>query len=382
MVSIVVAILVLLIVGSLCFYSAGAIATWHFFHSPKKAARIPDAPVSVLVPVKGLESGAWENWSSLCEQDYPDYRIVFGVMDPTDPAVPVLEELVRQYDDRAELHVGLWPVLGPNHKDSNVSHLLKFTRTEWIIFVDSDICVGADYLRRVTAPLMQDGVGMVTCCYFARNPRFLGAAVASLGRCVDFLPSVLIARFLDGGVKLGIGPTMVVTRLALDAAGGIVCNRIGSDYNLGKRVAGAGYGVELSDYLLESDTGRESVWDVWQRELRWARTIRFNRGTIYYAQVFCFGVVFCVPLLLVTGFAGWAIGLAVVTILGRYLQVAIVLAAVQAPRLWRWWWVMILRDWLSFGVWVVGGYGRSMFWRGRRLRIEGNGIIQEWEGKD
>jgi ceramide glucosyltransferase len=377
MVSIVAAILVLLIVGSLCFYSAGAIATWHFFHSPKKAAPIPDVPVSVLVPVKGLDTGAWENWSSLCEQDYPDYRIIFGVMDPADAAVPVLRELVAQYSDRAELHVGLWPVLGPNHKDSNVHHLLEFTQTEWIIFVDSDICVGADYLRRVTAPLMQDGVGMVTCCYLARQPRFLGAAIASLGRCVDFLPSVLIARFLDGGVKLGIGPTMVVTRSALTDAGGVVCNRIGSDYHLGKRVAAAGYRVELSDYVLESDTGRESLLDVWRRELRWARTIRFNRGRIYYAQVFCFGVVFCLPLLLVTGFAGWAIGLTLVTFLGRYGQVAIVLRSVQAPRLWRWTWALILRDCFSFGVWLIGGYGRSIFWRGRRLRIEGDGIIQE-----
>jgi ceramide glucosyltransferase len=374
-------ILVLLILGSIGFYCAGAIATWQFFCTLRETTAIPDVPVSILVPVKGIDAGAWANWSSFCQQDYPHYQVLFGVMAPTDPAVPLLQELVATYPDRAQLFIDL-PPRGPNHKDSNVSHLLDRTPTEWIIFADSDIRVRPDYIRTVTTPLaksaLADGkTGMVTCSYLARNPQFIGAALASLARCCDFTPSLLIARMIDGGVKLGIGPTMAVTRTALDQAGGIVCNRIGSDYNLGKRIAAAGYHIELSDYVLESDTGRETIAALYQRELRWSRTIRFNRGAIYYGQVFCFGLVYCLPLLFVTGFARWAIGLSLVTILARYTQATIATICLKAPRLRRWFWLLPWRDLMSFVTWVMGGYGRTIHWRGRKLRVQGDGVITE-----
>ncbi|WP_264325961.1 glycosyltransferase [Romeriopsis navalis] len=366
----------ILILGAIVFYTAGAIFTWQFFRTRETVPSHSEAPVAILVPVRGIDAGAWENWSSLCEQDYENYRVYFGVLDPADPAVPILEQIVEKYPDRASLTTDL-PPRGPNHKDSNVSYLLEQIQTEWVIFTDSDIYVEPDYIRRVTAPLQQPGVGMVTCSYIARNPRYFGSALASLARCCDFVPSVLIARQLDGGVKLGIGVTMAVTQTALKQAGNLVFNRIGSDYNLGKRIDAAGYRVELSRYVLESDTGKESIADVFERELRWSRTIRFNKGPIYYTQIFCFGTVFCMPLLLLTGFASWAIGLTVITFLVRYLQAQNATMMMDAPRLSRWFWLLPLRDLLSFVIWAIGGYGRTIFWRGRKLRIQGDGIITE-----
>ncbi len=372
--------LVLMISSSVLFYCAGAIATWRFFHhffeTSPKTPTIPGMPVTILVPVKGVDAGAWENWSAFCRQDYPQYQVLFGVMEVQDPAVPILQALAAQYSDRVQLFVGL-PARGPNHKDSNLSYLLEHTQTDWIIFADSDICVGADYIRVVTAPLADDQTGMVTCSYMARNPQFFGAAMASLARCCDFMPSLLLARAIDGGVKLGIGVTMAMTREALQQSGGIVFNRIGSDYNLGKRITQAGYRVELSHYVLESDTGDESIAQVYERELRWARTIRFNRGLAYYGQVFCFGLVYCGMLLVLTGFAPGAIGLSLVTLLVRYAQATIATVGMNAPQLRRWFWLLPLRDWMSFGIWLIGGYGRTIHWRGRQLQVHGDGVITE-----
>jgi ceramide glucosyltransferase len=375
-------LLILLILGSVCFYFAGAVLTWQFFRD--RVARSPqsrpsffsEVSVAVLVPVKGIDPDAWQNWSGFLMQDYPDYQVWFGVMDAADPAVPILQSIVAAYPDRAHLLTGL-PPRGPNHKDSNVSYLLEQTNAEWIVFADSDICVTPDYLRIVTAPLQDDRVGMVTCSYLARRPKFIGSALASLARCCDFMPSLLIARAIDGGVKLGIGVTMAVRRSALAAAGGLVFNRIGSDYNLGARIARSGYRVELSDYLLESDTGKESIGDVIVRELRWARTIRFNRGPVYYGQIFCFGLVYCLPLLVLTGFSGGAIGLTALTLFMRYMQATIATVCLGAPQLQRWFWLLPLRDVISFGIWLGGGYGRTIYWRGRRLKVQGDGVITE-----
>lgn len=364
------------ILASIVFYFTCAWFTVLFFSTAQPSKSAPEAPVSVLVPICGLDEGALENWSSLCTQDYPSYEVLFGVVDKTDPAIPVLHQLKATYPDRVQVFVGL-PPRGINFKDSTLSYLLEHTQHETLIFADSDIRVAPDYIRTVTAPL--DQVDVITCGYIAHNPQFFTSAIASLGRCCDFIPSALIARSLDRGLKFAIGVTIATRKATLANFGGLKLNRIGSDYNLGKRAAEAGYIVELSQLILESDTGRESIHDLFQRELRWSRTIRFNRGAIYYTILFCYGTVFCLPLLLVSKFSAWAIILSIITYVTRYTQAAIAALQMHSPNLLRWLWALPLRDGLSFVIWAIGGFGQEAYWRGRRLRIEGDGIIQQVE---
>jgi ceramide glucosyltransferase len=388
-------LLVVLILGGLAFYLTCAFFTYQFFregkgsHDPEAGngdrarSNSPNSPslppVSILVPVRGLDAGALENWSSLCTQNYSDFEVLFGVVDLDDPAIPVIQELADQFSPIVRLFTGLKP-RGINHKDSSLSYLLEEARYDWIIFVDSDIRVHRDYIHTVTAPLKNPQVGMVTCAYIGYHPKSVGAAIASFGRCFDFIPSLLIARVLDGGLRCAIGTTIATRRDALANYGGLHMNRIGSDYNLGKRAAQSGYIVELSRYVLESDTGTERVGEVFQRELRWARTIRFNRGLQYYTMIFCYGTVFCLPLLLLTGFANWAIALTILTYLIRYMQVCLSIIQMKAPNLFRWLWALPLRDLLSFLIWVIGCYGQQVYWRGRKLQVYEDGLIVQLEG--
>jgi ceramide glucosyltransferase len=372
-------IFLILIAGSIVFYLACAVFTWQFSTRPLPNTNVHLTPgVSILVPVCGLDEGAWENWTALCQQDYPNYEVLFGVVDPSDPAVPILKRLAETYPDRVRLYIGLEP-RGVNHKDSTLTYLLEEIHHDWIIFIDSDIQVTPDYIRAVTAPLTDPKVGIVTCAFLGHDPQFIGAALASLGRCCEFIPSTLLARAIDGGLRFAIGSTIAMRKEALVAAGGLHLNRIGSDYNLGKRTAQAGYRVELSHYLLESDTGSESISQLFRRELRWARTIRFNRGPIYYTIVFCYGVVFCLPLLLMANFQPWAVLLTCVTIAIRIMQAIVAMFSFSCPKLFRWVWLLPFRDLLSFVIWVFGAFGSKVYWRGRQLRIEGDGLIQQWQ---
>ncbi|HEY9609708.1 glycosyltransferase [Allocoleopsis sp.] len=380
MITVLAILLVLLISGSIVFYLACTICTLQFFTCTEKTADAPQPGVSVMVPVCGLDARAWENWSSFCRQNYPEYEVLFGVTDPKDPAVPLLEQLVVAYPNRARLFTDLKP-RGINYKDSNLSYLLEESQYEVIIFADSDICVNTDYIQTVTAPLVDPQVGMLTCAFIGYNPQSLGAAIASCGRCFDFIPSLLIARILDGGLRCAVGTTIATRKTTLANYGGLHLNRIGSDYNLGKRAAQAGYRVELSRYVLDSDTGREAVQEVFQRELRWARTIRYNRGAQYYTMVFCYGTVYCLPLLLLAGFANWAIALTSFTWFIRYAQVSVSIFSLRCPKLLGWLWTLPLRDLLSLVVWAMGAFGQGVYWRGRRLRVMGDGLITQWEPK-
>jgi ceramide glucosyltransferase len=381
-----IGILVVLILGAMVFYLACMLYTDQFFRKQggsesiaqdtASQAVVPEVPVAILVPVKGLDAEAWQNWTSLCQQHYLSYHLCFGVTDAADPAVPTLQLLAATYPDRVRLFVGL-PPRGINHKDSILSDLLEQTSSEIVIFADSDIRVSPDYIQQVTAPLQDPDIGLVTCAFLAHDPQFLVAALAALGRCCDFIPSLSLAQVVDGGLRLAIGMTMAMRRETLAQAGGLHLNRIGSDYNLGKRVAAAGYRVELCRQVLESDTGQETLHDLYQRELRWMRTIRFNRGPVYYGLVFCFGTIYSLPLLLLSQFQVWAIGITVGVWLVRYLQAGLAMVWLDAPHLRRWLWALPLRDLFSFAVWLVGCWGSQVHWRGRRLTIQADGIITE-----
>lgn len=365
-----------LTVASLAFFAACAWHAWAYVAAPSAPSAGPCPPVSIMVPAKGVDAVTLENWAAFCTQDYPEYEVLFGVSDPADDAVPALQRLVAAHPGRARLFAGLEP-RGANYKDSILQDLLKHARHETLVFADSDIRPASDYLRQVVALLAPRGVGLVTAVYVARQPRSFGSAIASLGRCCDFVPAFLLGRQLDGRLKYAIGVTLGMRRDTLTRAGGLHLNRIGSDYNLGKRVAALGLRVELLPRALDWETQPESLSSVVQREIRWARTIRFNRGRQYFSMIFCFGGVYALPLLVLPGMPGWARAVGATAWIARLAQACIAINAMQAPQLFRWLWTLPLRDVFSFAVWIAGAWGRRVWWAGRRLRLEGDGVVRE-----
>ena len=61
------------------------------------------------------------------------------------------------------------------------------------------------------------------------------------------MPGVLTARKIEGGIRFGLGSTLAVSREALAAAGGLepLVDFLADDYEIGARIARAGYRVEL-----------------------------------------------------------------------------------------------------------------------------------------
>ncbi|MGK7874296.1 MAG: glycosyltransferase [Xenococcaceae cyanobacterium] len=371
-------VLLFLITASVIFYLGCAICTIRFRGDRASQSSGCEEPASVLIPVYGLDDSAESNWTSFCQQNYEQYEVVFGVMDPQDKAVPVLKKLAANFPDRVRFISGL-EVRGPNYHMSNASHLLDAAQHDIVVFTNSDMRVTPDYLCRVTAPLADPNVGVVTCGYIGHTPKVLGAALASLGRCIDFLPSVLIARVLDGRLKFALGATIATRKSILNQFGGLQgeVNRIGSDYHIGQMVSGAGYQIELSDYIVESEGGQESIGQVFKRELRWARTIRINHGFQYYGIVLTYGTIYCLPLLFISGFATWAIIVSLATLTIRIIQVLIAFYKFDGPDLLKWLWALPIRDLMSLIIWMAGAFGQRVYWRGRWLEIGDGGMLTQ-----
>ena len=94
-------------------------------------------PVTLLKPLCGAEHGLYERLRTFCQQNYREFQIVFGVRDPTDPALIVVQRL-RQEFPSLPIDVVATPQLhGSNYKISNLINMVARARHDVLIIADS-----------------------------------------------------------------------------------------------------------------------------------------------------------------------------------------------------------------------------------------------------
>jgi ceramide glucosyltransferase len=356
----------------LCLWSAAKFLRGR--EAGKRARPAPDLPpISILKPLKGIDPEIYESFRSHCLQDYQEYEIIFGVSDPSDPAVESVKELQREFPDRRIQLVVSPKILGANVKVSNLAQMLAEARYDYLIVNDSDIRVEPDYLRRVTAPLTDPRVGMVTCLYHGVAGPTLGSRLEAVGISSDFCPSVLVARQIEGGIRFGLGSTLAFRRAELEKIGGFTSfvDYLADDYELGKRIAGLGLAVKLSDVVVETYLPSYGLRDFFAHQLRWARGVRDARAGGYLGLVFTFGILWALLGLVASRGALWACGALVVTLLLRLGVALVVGRSVLGDRqILKHLWLIPLRDLLAVVVWVVSFGGHTVTWRGDRFHLK------------
>jgi ceramide glucosyltransferase len=359
--------------GSLFFYFLSALGLVSFLRDRRKKLKqglLPDSqlpPVSILKPLKGVDPEIWESFCSHCEQDYPEFQLIFGVSDPSDPAVEVVHKLQAKYPKIPIELIVCERVLGANIKVSNLAQMLPAARYELLLVNDSDIRVPADYLRKVMAPLTDASVGLVTCLYRGIASPTLGSRLEALGIATDFVPGVLSARFLEKGLHFGLGSTLAFRRRDLEAMGGfeVLLDYLADDYELGRRIAATGKRVELSPATVTTFLPAYTLREFFRHQLRWSRTIRDARRWGYAGLLFTFGLPWALATLFAAHGAAWAWVLFALTF-GARLAVGLVAArsVLHDRRIFRNIFLLPLRDLIEPFVWAAGFLGNRIHWRG------------------
>jgi ceramide glucosyltransferase len=337
-----------------------------------KQAPLPERqlpPVSILKPLKGIDPAIWENFCSYCEQEYPEFQLIFGVSDPGDPAIEVVRKLQAEYPNLPIELIVCDRVLGTNIKVSNLVQMLPAARHEHILVNDSDIRVPADYLRKVIAPLAEDSVGLVTCLYRGVASLTLGSRLEALGIGIDFVPGVLSARFLERGLHFGLGSTLAFRRRDLESIGGFeeLLDYLADDYELGRRIASTGKKVELSAATVTTFLPAYTLGQFFRHQLRWSRTIRDVRGWGYAGLLFTFGLPWALATLVAAHGAPWACALFVLTFAARLATGGVAAVFVLHDRqIFRHDALrnVLLRDVIAPFVWVASFMGNRIHWRG------------------
>jgi ceramide glucosyltransferase len=400
-------------------YFLAAVVAARLFLAERSGELAEFAPgVSVLKSLKGLDPGMMDAFRSHCRQSYAgEFELLFGVASLDDPAVAAVGQLQAEFPDRSIRLIECPERLGTNGKVSTLVQLARHARYDFLLINDSDITVTPRYLERVMgcfgpaetpsgakahvnfmrlsarlkscpdtnqsfSGIPAQEVGLVTTLYRGLAHGTLPSRLEALGIATDFQAGVLLSKWIEGGLHYGLGSTLAVRREALNKIGGlqVLVDHLADDYELGARVAGAGYRVALSAEVVETNVQAYGWRGFVDHQLRWERAVRDSRPWGYAGLIFTHGLGWALLNVLASGASPlslWLLGLSFFLRLTLAMTVgAEVLGDRQVlPRLW----LVPLRDLVAMGVWVAGFAGNTIVWRGERFALKGGKLHKAGE---
>ncbi len=357
------------------YYLLSIIAGYRFFSTRKPAEQGDPLPVSIMIPLHGADFEAYENYAGFCRQDYPEYQIVFGVRDARDSSVPIVEELIRNFPDRDIALVISDSTIGHNLKVSNLQNMLARVKHERLVIVDSDIRVRGDYLRKVLSPLSDPRVGLVTCLYRAAETPDFAAKLEAVGITAEFAAGVLMAWMLEG-VKFALGSTMATTRTRLEAIGGFyaLADYLADDFMLGNLIDKDGHKVRLSHHVVDTAMQPSGFRGMMRHQMRWARSTRISRPMGYLGLILTYGTAVALLNIAVDRGSTFSIALLVTTLAVRLTMAWLIGVHWLGDKILRkYFWLVPVRDLLSFLIWSLSWVGKRVEWRGRLFEVARDG---------
>jgi ceramide glucosyltransferase len=341
---------------------------WHLLRGA--SLRLANPGVSILKPVRGADPGFYQAIRSQAVQEHPDFEILFGIRDPADSAAPEIKRLIEEFPS-VPIRLILCSQDAPNGKVGVLMDLAREARHPLFVVSDSDITVPRGYLSDVTAPMDDPAIGLVTCLYRAEADN-LPSRFEALAIATDFAPSTLVAPFV-GVSEFGLGSTLAFRRADLERIGGFaaIADYLADDYQLGRKLHSLGLRNLISKVVVSTRVSAESWRGAWRHQLRWARTIRLSRGGGYAGLPVTFATLWA----LVAAACGWwgiALGL-----LAIRLATAVTCGwfVIKSPVVWKYWYLIPLRDLWGVAIWAAGLFGDTVEWRGRRLKLDDEGKI-------
>ena len=334
-------------------------------------------PASLLKPVRGLDTEAYENFASFCRQNYPQYEILFAVKSEKDAAVAVIRQLMADFPQVPIRLMVVPEKLGSNDKVSKLCGLAHAAKYDILVLSDADIRVGPDYLRSMVSPFRDPQVGATTSLFTGIPLRSFWPELEAIYLSTDFMPSVLLARAMEG-VHFAMGASIAVTRQSLEGIGGFeaLVDEAADDYELGFRIATHGHRAEVVEGTAKTWCCLKNFGDFYVQRLRWAIMARESRTLGYLGYVFTQGLPWTIAALLVSPnrLLAWSF-LAAYLVLRMGVVWTVGIWGLRDDLLKRKWWLVPLWDAFAFVLWLNSLVWSRVRWRGLDYRVAGGRLI-------
>jgi len=347
----------------------------------RRGAKPTFAPdVSILKPLKGCDSETRDCLQSWMRQTYAGRaQVLFGVHSADDPVCAVVRELIAAHPEIDAQLVICPKLLGANAKVSTLVHLQAEAKYDVITVSDADVHVPEDFLAQAVAPLESPKVGLVNCFYklLSRSrSRLLFNADAQAMRLeafavnCDFWSQVLQARSLKP-LDFALGAVMITTRERLRQIGAFesLVNYLADDYQLGNQIARQRGEIVISPIVVECRSAPMTMREVWNHQLRWARTIRVSQPAPYFFSILNDSTLWLLMWVALCGPSRAAVAALILYGIIRLLG-SMKLESKLAGR-----WdaktpcFAIMHDIVRPFIWAWSFFGNAVVWRGQRYRV-------------
>lgn len=340
--------------------------------NPADAAPLPveeKPPVSIVVPVRGIENFSAETLERAFRLTWPDYELLFCVAHAGDPIVPQIEKTAAAHPHVAARILFGDDRISANPKLNNCVKGWQAARHDWVILADSNVLMPPDYIQHLMGGWRSDS-GLVCSTPLGSRPDGFWAEVECM-----FL-NTQQARWQYAGEAIGLGfaqgKSMLWYKPMLDANGGIhaLNAEIAEDAASTKLVSRLGLKVHLVSSPFEQPLGRRTGQEIWSRQCRWARLRRVTFPGFFAPEILLGAIP---PLLLATVavlVSDMTLAPAALLVLaGIYLpEVALAMSKGWQLSVWS---VpaMIVRDCMMPMIWLRSWIGGTIDWRGNTMTI-------------
>lgn len=404
--------------------------------SPLASAPASSVPgVTILRPLKGLDTNLYENLESTFTQEYPNYEIFFCVDDEDDQALSVVHDLMAKYPNvNAHVAVSKYPIfcfdvagsqcavrltgagltVGVNPKVNNLVTGYRQAAHDILWVLDSNIIADRGTLARAvdilepppTAPRLSHArIGVVHHVPFAWVSNY------ALGSCVEeaFLNTnhakMYIAINTVAIDSCVVGKSCLYRKSDLERVDGSlrpIPNAENGGCQPGERgletfgrflaednmIAGAlwhelGLRHDLSCDVARNAVGDMTLMDYIARRIRW---IRVRKRMVFaatmaepFTESIVAGVLAALGLKYLLHITPWLF-LPLHFILWLYVDFDVFasLAGHPVPPSKRWQFVgaWALREMLALPIWCAAIFGNQVEWRGVRYEVMQNGEVR------
>lgn len=348
-------------------------------HPSAKSGKSPISwpPVTVLKPVHGLEKNQRENLRSCCIQDYPEFQVVFSVQTADDAAIPLLNELQKEFGPE-HVTVAIENCrAGTNGKINNMIGGLRHARYDMLVISDSDVLLKTDYLKTIISPLKDPGVGCACTLYKAAGADKWFEKMELLTLNADFMTNVLFAH-VSGASKFCLGASAALHRSTLEQIGGLeaLSDYLVEDYEMGRRIWMLGKRVAVVPYFVDTIVDLKSPSQWWDHQVYWDQNTRAARPFAFFATALVRSVPFAVLYAVVRMMDAVGLWTMAGAFTLRIVSAAVVLGwGLRDREGLRSLALLIFRDISSLATWLLAFTKRTTIWRGTSFVLTRDGRL-------
>mgnify|MGYP000106106686 CR=1 FL=1 len=238
--------------------------------------------VSILKPLKGIDDDLERNIKSFFELDYPEYEIIFGFHSNDDPAIKIVEKLIKEHPQIKSKVVIDSAEIGLNPKINNLNNIYPYSSGEIIFISDSNTRVDKEFLKMIVSYFRDESVGLVSAAIKGTNAKNIFALFENL-HLNSFTFGIVQTASALANVQITIGKAILVRRQILDHLNGFQSFKdyLAEDHLMGLEVKRHGYKVKISTLTVENINERWSLQKILNRHRRWT-LMRLNIDPVFY----------------------------------------------------------------------------------------------------